>query len=192
MSYLTKYSTAFVFFCTVVLLYGCNDGNNITGNTLNDNEFAIEELKGSHSATTPSSFNSPIELNTQYNSINNVSILIEGIASAGLATLTETGEEVVIPVQFNISMAESFELGSISLLTPIATFSELDGNFNEQIVLIPTIQPLPDWSFLEDGVATLRFSWTSYCPPTDSCTFIELPMLQISSAILIIDGNKIE
>ncbi len=193
MSYLIKRTVAFVFVCAAVLLYSCDNGNSITGATLNDNEFAVQKLKGSHTAMSPSAFNVPVELGTQYNSISNVSVRIEGLASPGRTLLTDTGEEIDSSVEFHIYMAESFEPGIFSLLTPVAVFNLPGGNFKEQITLAPLNQPIaPDWAFLENGIATVRFSWGSICPHPHSCKFIELPTVQISSAILMINGNAIE
>jgi len=187
-------------------MHGCGTENSsgndagYSGPVLSDNEFLIEELAGSYSNDQPSSFNIPLNLSTKYSSISDVSLYLEGFATSGRAILTDTAEEIEIPVEFRIYITNSYKHGQFGGSTSFAEFSAPENAFNVQESLIPisvvaidahyVFSPDLEWTALKDGAAILRFSWSSGCP--DKCSIIVQPKVEILSAILVVDGSKIE
>ena len=135
-----------------------------------------------------------IDMKKTFYSINSVSILVKGKAYPGRAVaLDESNEEFELPVVFQFMVADEFVPRfprSVSLNTPVAQLGPFEGSFtNETDFLLMGRQTPPDFSFLLDGKAQLRFSWGLVCPD-GGCRYLEYAFADFKKVVLKVVGTR--
>ena len=133
----------------------------------------------------------PIDLRKTFSSISSVSILVKGTAYPGRAIATDGyNEEFELPVVFQFRVADEFIPASASLNTPVAQAGPFEGSFtNETEFSLMGRQTPPDFSFLLDGKAELKFSWGPVCPD-GGCQFLDYAVADIRTAFLKVVGTR--
>ena len=99
------------------------------------------------------------------------------------------GKDQKLPVAFQFMAADEFIPGMGSLNTPVAQSGPFEGPFtNETEFVLLGRQTPPDFSFLLDGKAELRFSWGRGCDT--GCSFIQLAVADIKQVVLRVEGIR--
>jgi hypothetical protein len=115
-------------------------------------------------------------------------IWIEGEASPGSAESLEPGEGVIkMPVQVQVSLQDSFPVGSINIGQSAVQLGPFEGRFKAEGVLGSRSTPYFEnsWPMLNDGKAQLKLSFSSTCPA--GCRFLEDAVIDIQRAELVVD-----
>ena len=133
----------------------------------------------------------PIDLRKTFSSISSVSVFVKGIAYPGRAIATDgSNEEFELPVVFQFKVADEFVPGTGSLNTPVAQSGPFEGAFsNEEEFALMGRQTPPDFSFLLDGEAELRFSWGRVCPD-GGCEFLDYAVADLKRVVVKVVGTR--
>jgi hypothetical protein len=133
----------------------------------------------------------PIDMRKTFTSISSVSVLVKGFAYPGRAIATDgSNEEIELPVVFQFKVADEFVPGTGSLNTPVAQSGPFEGAFTDEVefTLLGRQTP-PDFFFLLDGKAELRFSWGLVCPDS-GCQFLDYAVADIKRAVVKVVGTR--
>jgi hypothetical protein len=133
----------------------------------------------------------PIDLRKTFTSISSVSVLVKGFAYPGRAFATDgSNEEIELPVVFQFEVADEFVPGTASLNTPVAQLGPFEGAFTDEVEFtLRGRQALPDFSFLLDGEAELRFSWGLVCPD-GGCEYLDYAVADMKRAVVKVVGTR--
>jgi len=133
----------------------------------------------------------PIDLKKTFSSISSVSVLVKGFAYPGRGIATDGSyEEFELPVVFQFKLADEFISGTGSLDTPVAQLGPFEGNFgNEEEFAVMGRPTMPDFSFLLDGKAELRFSWGRVCPD-GGCQFLDYAVADLKRVVVRVVGTR--
>jgi hypothetical protein len=133
----------------------------------------------------------PIDMRKTFTSISSVSVLVKGFAYPGRAIATDgSNEEIELPVVFQFRVADEFVPGTGSLNTPGAQSGPFEGAFTDEVEFsLMGRQTPPDFSFLLDGKAELRFSWGLVCPDS-GCQFLDYAVADIKRAVVKVVGTR--
>jgi hypothetical protein len=133
----------------------------------------------------------PIDMRKTFSSISSVSVFVKGIGYPGLAIATDgSNEEFELPVVFQFRVADEFVPGTGSLDTPVAQSGPFEGAFSNEVEFaLMGRQTQPDFSFLLDGKAELRFSWGLVCPD-GGCHFLDYAVADIKRVVVKVVGTR--
>ncbi len=133
----------------------------------------------------------PIDMKKTFSSISSVSVLVKGFAYPGRAIATDGSyEELELPVVFQFKLADEFVPGTASLDTPVAQFGPFEGDFDNEEDFVLMGRPIPpNFSFLLDGKAELRFSWGRVCPD-GGCQYLEYAVADLKRVVVKVVGTR--
>jgi len=133
----------------------------------------------------------PLDLKTKFGFIENVDLLLEGIAYPGIARLlASVAPEFEMTLSFTVSIAERFAPGTGDLRTPVAVTGPLSaGAFSIRRPFAPRHKRYAsDWTFLQDGRGELELSWGLGCAD-GGCRTVTYSTVQVTQAVLIVSGH---
>lgn len=150
-------------------------------------EYDMPGLVGIHSHIDMP-FKIPLDLKMAPIKINRVVLYLEGKSSPGSAISTKDDSRIELPAQFDIAIADHFAQYSFGPETLTASFESLPSNFKSHVIFKPRLGNYSaDWNFLNKGSGELLFTWGRGCQV--SCRYIEHSTVNITKAVLIIEGD---